>query len=87
MVYWRATKKYARDFMSLHASNINSYRRLVPGYWAPTSVFWGVDNRTAIRAIAGSPKSQRIEYRVPGADCNPYLSAAAIFTGVTRYQA
>lgn len=70
----------ARDFMALHAPNINSYRRLVPGYWAPTSALWGIDNRTtAIRAISGSPKSQRIEYRVPGADCNPYLVAAAIF--------
>ena len=70
----------ARDYMAIHAPNINSYRRLVPGYWAPTSALWGVDNRTtAIRAITGSPKSQRIEYRVPGADCNPYLVAASIF--------
>lgn len=70
----------ARDFMALHAPNINSYRRLVPGYWAPTTALWGIDNRTtAIRAISGSSKSQRIEYRVPGADCNPYLVAAAIF--------
>lgn len=73
-------QKFARDFMALHAPTINSYSRLVPGYWAPTSAFWGVDNRTtAIRAISGSPKSQRIEYRVPGADCNPYLTVAAIF--------
>lgn len=70
----------ARDFMALHAPTINSYRRLVPGYWAPTTALWGIDNRTtAIRAISGSPKSQRIEYRVPGADSNPYLVAAAIF--------
>ncbi|MBP6562308.1 MAG: glutamine synthetase [Neisseriaceae bacterium] len=70
----------ACDLMAIHAPTINSYRRLVPGYWAPTSALWGLDNRTtAIRAISGSPKSQRIEYRVPGADCNPYLVAAAIF--------
>ncbi len=70
----------ARDFMCLFAPNVNSYRRLVPGYWAPTSAFWGVDNRTAaIRAISGSPKSQRVEFRVPGADANPYLAVAAIF--------
>lgn len=73
-------QRYASDFMAIHAPNINSYRRLIPGCWAPTSVFWGIDNRTtAIRAIVGSPKSQRIEYRVPGADVNPYLSVAAIF--------
>lgn len=73
-------QRTARDLMALHAPTINSYRRLVPGYWAPTSALWGVDNRTtAIRAITGSAKSQRIEYRVPGADCNPYLSVAAIF--------
>lgn len=70
----------ARDFMAMHAPNINSYRRLVPGYWAPTTALWGLDNRTtAIRGISGSEKSQRIEYRVPGADCNPYLVAAAVF--------
>lgn len=70
----------ARDMMAIHAPNINSYRRLVPGYWAPTSALWGIDNRTtAIRAISGSAKSQRIEYRVPGADTNPYLVAAAVF--------
>ena len=73
-------QRTARDLMALHAPTINSYRRLVPGYWAPTSALWGVDNRTtAIRAITGSAKSQRIEYRVPGADCNPYLAVAAIF--------
>jgi len=73
-------QRYASDFMAFHAPTVNSYRRLVPGCWAPTSAFWGVDNRTtAIRAIVGNPKSQRIEYRVPGADANPYLSVAAIF--------
>lgn len=70
----------ARDLMPIHAPTINSYRRLVPGYWAPTSALWGIDNRTtAIRAISGSAKSQRVEYRVPGADTNPYLVAASIF--------
>lgn len=73
-------QRLARDMMAMHAPTINSYRRLVPGYWAPTSALWGIDNRTtAIRVITSDEKAHRIEYRVPGADCNPYLTAAAIF--------
>jgi glutamine synthetase len=57
---------------------INSYKRLVDGYWAPVKPTWGVDNRTAsFRALPGSPKSTRIETRCPGADMNPYLAMAA----------
>ncbi|GHD73780.1 glutamine synthetase family protein [Vogesella fluminis] len=63
---------------SLAAPTINSFRRLVPGYWAPTTALWGIDNRTvSLRAIPGSNKSQRVEYRLPGADCNPYLALAS----------
>ena len=56
----------------------------MPGLWAPTEASWGVDNRTcALRAIAGSAKAQRVEYRVPGADANPYLAlAAAVASGL-----
>jgi glutamine synthetase len=58
---------------------INSYKRLVDGFWAPVKPTWGVDNRTAsFRVIAGSPKSTRLETRCPGADMNPYLAAAAV---------
>jgi len=66
------------------ASTVNSYSRLVPGYWAPTNATWGVENRTcALRAIPGSAKSQRLEYRVAGADANPYLAlAAALASGL-----
>jgi len=75
---------YLREFAALIAPNINSYARLTPGFWAPTSATWGVDNRTvAIRVIPGSEKSHRLEYRVPGSDVNPYLSlAAAIGSGL-----
>jgi glutamine synthetase len=60
------------------APTVNSYKRLVEGYWAPTRPTWGVDNRTvAFRVIAGSPKSTRVEVRVSGADVNPYLAIAA----------
>ena len=64
--------------MPLLAPTTNSYRRYVEGSWAPTSVGWGIENRTtAIRVINQSPGSTRIENRVPGADANPYLSMAA----------
>ncbi len=57
---------------------INSYKRTVPGAWAPINATWGVDNRTtAVRAIPGSSKSTRIELRLSGADINPYLAMAA----------
>ena len=58
---------------------INSYKRLVDGFWAPVKPTWGVDNRTAsFRVIAGSPKATRLETRCPGADVNPYLAMAAV---------
>jgi len=57
---------------------VNSYKRLVDGFWAPVKPTWGIDNRTAsFRVIAGSPKSTRLETRCPGADVNPYLAVAA----------
>ncbi len=58
---------------------VNSYKRLVDGFWAPVKPTWGLDNRTAsFRVIAGSPKATRLETRCPGADINPYLATAAV---------
>lgn len=66
------------ELTALSCPVINSYKRLVPGTWAPTTPTWGVENRTTtIRAIPGSAKSTRVEYRLPGADANPYLAMAA----------
>lgn len=66
------------EFLSLVAPTVNSYRRLVPGFWAPTDATWGVENRTtALRVIPGGPKAQRVEYRLGAADANPYLALAA----------
>jgi glutamine synthetase len=66
------------ELLALVAPTVNSYTRLIPGWWAPTKAVWGIENRTcALRAIPGSPKSQRVEYRVAGADANPYLALAA----------
>jgi len=63
--------------LPLYAPTVNSYKRLVEGYWAPTRPSWGVDNRTtALRLIPGSAKSTRIEVRISGSDVNPYLAMA-----------
>jgi glutamine synthetase len=63
--------------LPLFAPTINSYKRLVEGAWAPTTLTWGFDNRTvALRVLAGSRKSCRLETRVIGADVNPYLAMA-----------
>ena len=69
----------AMEFAPMFWPTINSYKRLVDGFWAPVKPTWGVDNRTAsFRVIAGSPKSTRLETRCPGADVNPYLAMAAV---------
>jgi glutamine synthetase len=66
------------ELLGMVAPTVNSYSRLIPGYWAPTNATWGVENRTcALRVIPGSAKSQRVEYRVAAADGNPYLGLAA----------
>jgi glutamine synthetase len=60
--------------------NINSYKRLVPGWFAPINASWGYENRScAVRAIRSArPELWRLECRRPGADANPYLALAAI---------
>ncbi len=64
--------------LPMYAPTVNSYKRLVEGAWAPTTVTWGIDNRTtALRALPGSNKSSRLETRVVGSDSNPYLAIAA----------
>ncbi len=59
---------------------VNSYKRLVPGYFAPVNVSWGYENRSAsIRANhSARPEHSRIECRRPGADANPYLALAVL---------
>ncbi len=72
------------ELLAMVACTVNSYSRLVPGFWAPTSATWGIENRTtALRVIKGGPSSQRVEYRIAAADINPYLAlAAAIGSGL-----
>jgi glutamine synthetase len=67
-----------REFTLLYAPNVNSYKRYVPGSFAPTSVRWGVDNRTCAIRLVGHGHSLRGENRTPGGDVNPYLAIAGM---------
>lgn len=77
-------QKLMPEVLAMVASTVNSYTRLIPGFWAPTNPTWGVENRTcALRVIGGGPKAQRLEYRIAAADANPYLAlAAALLSGL-----
>ncbi len=71
------------DFMAFYAPTVNSYKRYVDGSWAPTRIAWSQDNRTAGFRVVGEGPSLRIECRIPGADCNPYLAyTAALASGL-----
>ncbi|MBT2232786.1 glutamine synthetase family protein [Nonomuraea sp. NEAU-A123] len=69
---------HMRELTLFYAPNINSYKRYVPGSFAPTAVKWGVDNRTCSLRLVGHGQSLRIENRVPGGDVNPYLAVSAL---------
>jgi glutamine synthetase len=67
------------EFAPMFWPTINSYKRLVDGFWAPVKPTWGIDNRTAsFRVLTGGAKSTRLETRCPGADINAYLAMAAV---------
>lgn len=79
------------DLMAMYAPTINSFKRLVEGFWAPTTATWGVENRTVSFRVIPSGKGTRVEVRytellvkiaeifrrISGADANPYLAVAA----------
>lgn len=76
--YLAGQLKLLPELLPFFAPTVNSYKRLVDGYWAPVKPTWGIDNRTVShRVIPGSEKSTRLEVRVSGSDVNPYLSVAA----------
>jgi glutamine synthetase len=71
-------QKLMPELLVMMAQTVNSYSRLIPGFWAPTDATWGCENRTtALRVIPGSDKSQRVEFRLGSADANPYIALAA----------
>lgn len=64
--------------VALLAPYVNSYRRYVPDFAAPINLEWGRDNRTTgLRVPVSDPESRRVENRLAGMDCNPYLGIAA----------
>ncbi len=69
---------HMRELSILFAPNINSYKRYVPGSFAPTAIRWGRDNRTCAFRLVGHGQGLRLENRVPGGDVNPYLAVAGI---------
>ncbi len=71
--------------MALLAPNVNAFRRFQPGMYVPTRATWGVNNRTAaLRIPCSDRQNHRVEYRVAGADANPYLALAAALAGVVH---
>ncbi len=71
----------AAEFSLLVAPTVNSYKRFLPGSWAPTAIGWGVDNRTLGFRVVGHGPSLRVENRIPGADANTYHAFAATIAG------
>jgi glutamine synthetase len=70
--------RHVPDVMVLYAPTVNSYKRYRDESWAPTRIAWSGDNRTAGFRLVGAGPSVRIECRIPGADCNPYLALAGL---------
>lgn len=67
----------AQEMVFFFAPNINSYKRFQAASFAPTKVTWSLDNRTTGFRVIGAGPGTRVECRIPGADANPYLAAAA----------
>jgi len=67
-----------RELCLLYAPNVNSYKRFVPGAFAPTAVAWGRDNRTCALRVVGHGAGLRLENRLPGGDVNPYIAIAGM---------
>ncbi|HEU4701358.1 MAG TPA: glutamine synthetase family protein, partial [Conexibacter sp.] len=74
--------RHAREISSIFAQWVNSYKRLVPGYEAPTYVAWSRRNRSALVRVPlyhpGKEQATRMELRCPDPACNPYLTFAAL---------
>ena len=69
----------APDLMLWYAPTVNSYRRIAGGEFSGNGLSWGYDSRmVSCRVLVESPESTRLEWRVPGADVNPYLAIAGL---------
>jgi len=69
---------HSRELAVCFAPFVNSYKRYQPDSWAPTAVVWSPDNRTCGLRLVGHGAGMRVESRIPGADCNPYIAFAAV---------
>ena len=75
--------EHAAPLMAWYAPTINSYRRTNSGDFAGHGATWGYDNRTvSCRVLGDHPNSLRFEWRVPGADVNPYLAVAGVIASL-----
>ncbi|MEB7852974.1 glutamine synthetase [Staphylococcus equorum] len=70
--------KFTRDFSLMFAPYVNSYKRFAPNSWAPVSIAWSQDNRSAGYRVVGEQNALRFESRISGADMNPYLAYSAL---------
>ncbi|HZJ28809.1 MAG TPA: type I glutamate--ammonia ligase [Solirubrobacterales bacterium] len=74
--------RHSRELSALFAPNVNSYKRLVPGYEAPVYTAWSQRNRSALVRVPmyqpGKEQGTRCELRCPDPSCNPYLTFAAL---------
>jgi glutamine synthetase len=71
--------EHARGICAVTNPTVNSFKRLVPGYEAPTHVAWSMRNRSPmIRIPARRGLGTRMELRMPDPSCNPYLALTAI---------
>jgi glutamine synthetase len=68
---------HAGELTALWAPSVNSYKRFQSASFAPTTIAWSIDNRTAGIRVVGQGSELRIECRIPGADANPYIAWAA----------
>lgn len=69
--------RLARELTALYSPFINTYKRYVPGVWAPLTPSWGIENRTCAVRVVTAGKATRVEYRQTAADINPYIAIAS----------
>ena len=71
--------RHAKEFCAITNPLVNSYKRLVPGYEAPTNIAWSERNRSPlVRVPAARGPTTRVEFRMPDPSCNPYLALAVM---------
>jgi glutamine synthetase len=70
---------HAGALVAIGCPSINSYKRMQPGFFAPTHAIWGRDNRSAlVRVVSSGRHGQRVEFRAADGTCNPFLLGAAL---------